>query len=117
MACICVVPEPTPEGGSPALPGRTPPAGSCPTSSAADHVDLSGRTALVTGASSGIGRATAVALARAGAKLELTGRDPVALEEVARATGGTFLAAALADPRPAGGLAGGAAPAATPAAD
>jgi short-subunit dehydrogenase len=73
-------------------------------------VDPSGRTALVTGASSGIGRATALALARAGAKLELTGRDPVALEEVARATGGTFLAADLAEPRAVDELAGWAGP-------
>ncbi len=44
---------------------------------------LDGRTALVTGASSGIGRATALALGGAGAYLALTGRNTQRLEEVA----------------------------------
>jgi NADP-dependent 3-hydroxy acid dehydrogenase YdfG len=35
---------------------------------------LSGKTVLVTGASAGIGRATAIALAQAGAKILATGR-------------------------------------------
>ena len=42
---------------------------------------LQGRVALITGASRGIGRATAVAMADAGAKLALTGRDRGKLEE------------------------------------
>jgi len=42
---------------------------------------LQGRVALVTGASRGIGRCTALALAGAGAKLALTGRDRARLEE------------------------------------
>ncbi len=42
---------------------------------------LQGRVALVTGASRGIGRCTALALAGAGAKLALTGRDRAKLEE------------------------------------
>jgi NAD(P)-dependent dehydrogenase (short-subunit alcohol dehydrogenase family) len=44
-------------------------------------IDLSGKVAVVTGASRGIGRATAVALAGAGAKLALLGRDRGKLEE------------------------------------
>lgn len=38
--------------------------------------DLAGRTALVTGGTAGIGLATCVALARAGARVVLTARDP-----------------------------------------
>ena len=41
---------------------------------------LSGKTALVTGASAGIGRASAVALAQAGAKVIATGRRKPELE-------------------------------------
>jgi NAD(P)-dependent dehydrogenase (short-subunit alcohol dehydrogenase family) len=44
----------------------------------------SGRRALVTGASRGIGRATAVALAAEGCRVALAGRDQTVLEEVAR---------------------------------
>jgi NAD(P)-dependent dehydrogenase (short-subunit alcohol dehydrogenase family) len=54
------------------------------------NVDLNGRVALITGASRGIGRATALALGAAGAKLALVGRDQAKLEEtlkLARATG------------------------------
>lgn len=39
-------------------------------------MDLSGRVVLVTGASSGIGRNTAILLSELGARLVLTGRDP-----------------------------------------
>jgi glucose 1-dehydrogenase len=45
------------------------------------NLDLSGKTAVVTGASSGIGRAIAEALAEAGANLVLVGRDEGRLQE------------------------------------
>ena len=44
---------------------------------------LAGRVALVTGASSGLGRATAVALAQAGADLALLARGRQDLEQAA----------------------------------
>ena len=64
--------------------------------------DLAGRTALVTGATSGIGRAAAQALAGLGARVLVAGRDEVRGEEVIkaiRADGGTaeFLSAELHD--------------------
>ena len=45
---------------------------------------MAGRTVLVTGATSGIGRATALGLARMGAHLAITGRDNVRTEDAAR---------------------------------
>jgi NAD(P)-dependent dehydrogenase (short-subunit alcohol dehydrogenase family) len=57
---------------------------------AAPSLELSGRVALVTGASSGIGRATAVKLASLGCDVCITGRRAEALQPVAeevRATG------------------------------
>jgi NAD(P)-dependent dehydrogenase (short-subunit alcohol dehydrogenase family) len=55
---------------------------------AADLPDLSGRTAVVTGASSGLGSATTSELARAGARVVLAVRNVAKGEEVARTVEG-----------------------------
>ena len=60
-----------------------------------DGVDLSGRRAVVTGASSGIGVETARALAAAGADVVLAVRDPAAGERTAAAIGPRASAAVL----------------------
>jgi short-subunit dehydrogenase len=57
---------------------------------------LTGAVALVTGGSSGIGAATARALAGAGSRLLIAGRDPARLAAIAGQTGGTALTADLA---------------------
>jgi 3-hydroxybutyrate dehydrogenase len=59
-------------------------------------LDLTGRTALVTGGASGIGRACAARLAAAGAAVVLVDRDD-AVKEVAAAIGGAALVADLND--------------------
>lgn len=62
------------------------------------QIDLNGRLALVTGASRGIGAATADALGRAGAHVILTARTAAGLEEVedrVHAAGGTATIAPL----------------------
>jgi short-subunit dehydrogenase len=61
-------------------------------------VEVPGRVALVTGASSGIGRATAVELARRGARVVVHGRDPERTREVATLVGGASVLCDLAAP-------------------
>jgi NADP-dependent 3-hydroxy acid dehydrogenase YdfG len=51
-------------------------------------MSLAGKTALVTGASAGIGRATAVALAQAGARILATGRRQAELDALKRQCAG-----------------------------
>jgi NAD(P)-dependent dehydrogenase (short-subunit alcohol dehydrogenase family) len=67
-------------------------------------VDLAGRVALVTGASRGIGAATARALDRAGARVIVLSRDQTALEETAATLHNdpVVYAADLAEADPAG---------------
>src|SRR4051794_33678117 len=65
-------------------------------------MDLHGRTALLTGATGGLGRAIAMALADRGAKLILSSRKTEELVKLARSLPGgghTTLAADLADER------------------
>jgi NAD(P)-dependent dehydrogenase (short-subunit alcohol dehydrogenase family) len=52
---------------------------------------LSGKTAIITGAGSGIGRAIAIAFAREGANIALVGRREEKLEQTAQAAGGSSL--------------------------
>lgn len=59
---------------------------------------LAGRTAVVTGASRGIGSATARALAKAGARVALMARSGVQLDALAKATGGIAVQCDLRDP-------------------
>ncbi|MEV4051362.1 glucose 1-dehydrogenase [Amycolatopsis sp. NPDC049688] len=59
--------------------------------------DLSGRVALVTGGTRGIGLATARALAEAGATVVLTGRDEARAKEAAASVGASGLALDVTD--------------------
>ncbi|MET1071355.1 MAG: 3-hydroxybutyrate dehydrogenase [Umezawaea sp.] len=62
--------------------------------------DLAGRTALITGAGGGIGRACALAFAAAGAKIHLVDRDAAAVRAVAEEVEGTAHVVDLAAPDP-----------------
>jgi len=59
--------------------------------------DLSGKTALITGSSQGIGYTLAEGLANAGARIVLNGRDEAKLSKAAEALGGTPLAFDVTD--------------------
>jgi short-subunit dehydrogenase len=72
-------------------------------------MDLAGRTALLTGATGGLGRAIAKALAHRGASVSLSARKPEALEALAAelpGSGHRVLPADLAEPGAAAALAG-----------
>jgi len=64
-------------------------------------VDLSGRVAIVTGATSGLGKAAAVALARLGATIVVVGRNPdktaTVCEDIRRETGNPNVRGEIAD--------------------
>lgn len=62
------------------------------------NLDLSGRTALVTGGVSGIGLACVEALARAGAAVTVVDLDEAAAHEVAERVGGVGIGADLSKP-------------------
>ena len=64
---------------------------------------LDGVAAIVTGGGSGLGRATAEALAARGAKVAVFDLNPTAAEEAAKAIGGLALAGDVADEAAAGG--------------
>src|SRR5690348_6533062 len=57
------------------------------------ELELKGKTALVTGASAGIGRAIATELAKEGVKLVITGRRKEELEKLAKEIGAAGIVA------------------------
>jgi 2-deoxy-D-gluconate 3-dehydrogenase len=57
----------------------------------AELFDLTGKVALVSGGNAGLGRAMALGLAAAGARVAVTGRDPARNEAIARELGGASL--------------------------
>jgi short-subunit dehydrogenase len=73
-------------------------------------MQVSGRVALVTGASSGIGRAIAAELSQRGAQVKATGRDERALRDLASRTGAEVFPGDLGDAEGVDGVAAWAAP-------
>src|SRR5258708_26249773 len=67
-------------------------------------MELTGRRVLITGASRGIGEATARAAAAAGAKVALAARSEAALKELAAEVAGTAHPTDLSDPEAVAGL-------------
>lgn len=61
-------------------------------------LELRGRTAIVTGAASGIGRALALDIHARGGEVVLVDREPVGLQHTADATGGTAMELDVASP-------------------
>ncbi|MFJ7491710.1 3-hydroxybutyrate dehydrogenase [Streptomyces sp. NPDC097727] len=80
-----------------AAPPTVPPPAAGPSPSTADRL-LAGRTALVTGAASGIGRACAQALAAAGAHVHVVDKAADAAKSLAEAIGGTAWVVDLSAP-------------------
>jgi meso-butanediol dehydrogenase/(S,S)-butanediol dehydrogenase/diacetyl reductase len=60
--------------------------------------DLAGKTALITGATSGIGRAIAETFAASGVHMVLTGRNQIAGADLANDLGARFVAGDITDP-------------------
>ena len=73
------------------------------TTDARQRFGLSGRLALVTGASSGLGARIAATLDAAGAEVVLTGRDTERLQTVARGLGDTPRSFRATSPTPRSG--------------
>jgi NAD(P)-dependent dehydrogenase (short-subunit alcohol dehydrogenase family) len=71
-----------------------------------DLFDLTGRVALLTGATGRLGTVFAAGLAAAGAELILTGRDTERLDELQRTIGGQVVQTAVADLRDEGEIDG-----------
>ncbi len=80
-----------------ATPGTTPTPVPTPATEAPAATPLAGRTALVTGGASGIGRAVATRLAEHGASVLVLDRDEDGARAVAQQVGGRHLVADLSD--------------------